>query len=202
MTEQMNTELKKMLENHLVLLLDASGSMNLKKEKTIEAVNGYVENLKSLDNVEFTLILWDSNRYTIWYKGSIQYAPTFVIDRYLCLGATPLYDVIGRTLKELQIKDGKKFLTVMTDGMENDSKTYSLEEIKKMISKFEEEGNVAYFLGEGLPEKEVYATMRDLGINQGVSYNYNQSSGTFNRLAMETSSYFTGTSTNKKETTE
>ncbi len=87
-----------------------------------------------------------------------------MFDNYRPDHMTPLYDAVGTTLAATEgrvtgDKDGVIF-TVMTDGMENASKEYGLEQIVAMIERLKKRGWKFMFLGADI---DAYAVGRSLG---------------------------------------
>ena len=64
--------------------------------------------------------------------------------------ATPLFDAMGFSLTGLNAKvkpEDKVLVTILTDGLENASKEYSRETIKKMVEELKSKGWVFAFMG-------------------------------------------------------
>jgi hypothetical protein len=71
-------------------------------------------------------------------------------ENYFPNGMTPLYDAIALMVAEMheQANEGDKVvITVVTDGMENDSKRTSLEEVRSLIKECEAWGWVFSYIG-------------------------------------------------------
>lgn len=80
------------------------------------------------------------------------------IDGYDPDGCTPLFDALGFTLTELLGKvkrdDCTGMVTIITDGMENSSKEYSLRKVKHLISRLKEFGVAFTFIGANIDAQE------------------------------------------------
>jgi hypothetical protein len=75
-------------------------------------------------------------------------------DKYDPCCCTPLFDAIGKTVKELKRKtaeiEGAAFLvTIITDGYENASKEWDSKSLAKLIDSCKEEGWMFSFIGAG-----------------------------------------------------
>lgn len=140
----------------LVVLLDASGSMNKLLEDYIEKYNAFIEKQKKeAENDELTLIFFDSlgwkegwkENYEIRIKTEykdkpLHEVPLLTREVYKAVGQTPLYDAIGYTVdnvgKELAaLKEEERpervMVIIQTDGQENSSQKYTKEMIKERI---------------------------------------------------------------------
>lgn len=185
----MNKKLKEALKGNLVFLLDGSGSMNHKREETIRDLNSYIKSLQDQD-LDFTLIVWDDDRYTTIFSGDIKGCPPIAVEAYVCLGLTPLFDVVGVALASLLSKPGKKMLTILTDGQENVSKEYTLDKVKELVKDFQEAGNLILFMGEGMDTWQGGATI-GIPMQYVSTYTYNIDSHiAYSGAACQTRSYF------------
>ena len=75
-------------------------------------------------------------------------------DKYDPCCCTPLFDAIGKTVKELKRKtaeiEGAAFLvTIITDGYENSSKEWDSKSVCKLIDSCKEEGWMFSVIGAG-----------------------------------------------------
>jgi len=136
---------------HVVMVLDASGSMESIADNIIEAVNTFINKQKEIkeDDMVFTLVSFNSNVRTPVKK--IKISDMFVITskHYKPDGGTALYDAIGETI--VNYKDDKKVcMVIVTDGEENSSSYYNLEEVKSMIEAKKEEGWKFIYLSSDL----------------------------------------------------
>jgi len=125
-------------------------------------------------------------------------------DNYKPSATTPLYDAIGKTVKEVdeKLKGEKDELSVlcviMTDGHENASREYTRKGIFELIKKKEEEGWTFVYLGS---DHDSWEAGQRLGLSRGnvKSYNKMQSKETFEELSVEAKQYFDEGAKNTKE---
>jgi von Willebrand factor type A domain-containing protein len=158
-TSKKKTPMKKASENKPTLvafLLDRSGSMTTCKDETINGFNNYVTQLrkKETGNCRFTLTQFDSLGIDIIHDA----VPLKDVDKlndetYQPRDFTPLYDAIGRTIRDTEKKAGTKFkvlFVTLTDGQENASREFNKDSIKALIKKMEDENHWTFaYVGVG-----------------------------------------------------
>lgn len=157
---------------NVVLLLDMSGSMQVRRDETIREVNRYLDRLRS-DGQRYYVTVTTFNEYTnnlIWRKdikdvGELEHA------EYHPNGWTRLLDAVGNTLSNYHSGSHERTLfVVVTDGQENDSRLYSLAEVRNLIDHnrhSEYSGDFQFvFLGSG---PDSWTVGRNLGFNFSVS---------------------------------
>jgi uncharacterized protein YegL len=127
----------------IAFILDKSGSMNACKNETISGFNGYIKELKEKDKGEtrFTFVQFDSISIDTLYNCSKLDEVLPLTDKtFVPRGNTPLYDAIGKTVREVEkLNDKYKILVVTeTDGEENSSSDWKLDSIKSLIKEKED----------------------------------------------------------------
>ena len=158
--EQKNTTAKTQVYN--LVILDKSGSMECIRK---EAVNGYNETLgtikaaqlKHLDTQEHFVSLaafCGCGIDMIYDKTPIADADKLTVKKYNPCCCTPLFDAVGKTIKQLQkdiekVEDAAVLVTIITDGEENASKEWTGSAIKALIDHCKEEGWMFSFIGAG-----------------------------------------------------
>lgn len=170
-------------ETLVSVVLDESGSMSIVRAKTIEAYNEYISGLKSSgDPFLVTLAKFDSIGIQSGSVCRIDYRNLPVADvpqldeaHYGPRGNTPLYDAVGETITELDkdVRGRDVIMLIMTDGENNDSHTYSAEQVKGMITEREKRGWTFIYLGANQDAWRVGDTM-------GISANSTRSYSTAN----------------------
>ena len=90
----------------------------------------------------------------IYDMTPIKDAEKLTKEKYDPCCSTPLFDAIGKTVKELKRKtadiEGAAFLvTIITDGYENASKEWDSKSVGKLIDSCKEEGWMFSFIGAG-----------------------------------------------------
>ena len=145
-----------------LVILDKSGSMEAIRT---EAINGYNETLGSIKSTQLKFI--DTQEHfvslaafcncgidMIYDMTTIKDAEKLTREKYDPCCCTPLFDAIGKTVKELKRKtaeiEGAAFLvTIITDGYENASKEWDSKSVAKLIDSCKEEGWMFSFIGAG-----------------------------------------------------
>jgi len=137
-------------EKHISFILDETGSMMSIKDKTISDFKEYIQSIKSCKGV-FTLTKFNSNKVEVVYTKPIKDVPELTKTTYLPDATTPLYDAIGKTIKALEVDEGKQELLVviLTDGQENASKEYDKKAIQALMKEKESKGWTFVYLGVG-----------------------------------------------------
>lgn len=134
----------------IVSLIDCSGSMRDLHGATIEAYNGFLFNLqKQPGEANIRLIQFD-DRYEILYDSPLLKARTLTMADVVPRGSTALNDALGRTITELGIelsslqpeeRPERVILYIQTDGQENSSKNFTLDQVNGMITHQREKYN-------------------------------------------------------------
>jgi len=175
---------------HVAFLLDESGSMHATMAQTIAGFDQYINGLKEDDNGKYrlTLVKFNSEQITTLYSNeslkNVSSLAGYKPDNY-----TPLYDAIMDLIDETKPKDDWNVLfVIMTDGLENASRKYTLEDVKKRIAEKKEEGWNFIFLGANIDSFEVGSS---LGVPWGNTANYvqGQEQETFRTVVLNTISY-------------
>jgi hypothetical protein len=105
------------------------------EEDTIGGYNSFLK--KQKDNTLVTTVLFDDKYETLYYRENIKKVKKLTQKEYYVRGCTALYDAIGLTINRLKkdVKNEKVLFVITTDGLENASKEYHRDDIKKMIEK-------------------------------------------------------------------
>ena len=158
--EQNNTLVKTQVYN--LVILDKSGSMECIRK---EAVNGYNETLGTIkaaqkkhkdtqDHFVSLAAFCGCGIDMIYDKTPIAEARKLTLKQYEPCCCTPLYDAIGRTIKQLKkdiadVDDAAVLVTIITDGEENASKEWSCAAVRALIEHCKEDGWMFSFIGAG-----------------------------------------------------
>jgi uncharacterized protein YegL len=168
-----------MKKTEIAFILDRSGSM---QSMTHAAIAGFNEFLKAqqgtLDDhgqpipATFTLILFDHEYLPVYNRQDIQTARPLNLDTYVPRGNTALLDAIGRTIdsigQELAAtpeaeRPAKVIIAILTDGEENSSRQFSMEDINQRITHQTEKYQWEFmFLGAN---QDAIATASRMGIH-------------------------------------
>jgi Mg-chelatase subunit ChlD len=169
LAERKETKLRDLL---VTFILDESGSMDACKEATIKGFNEYVAKLQEekTRKTQFTFSKFNSNKVEICHNETeINDIKELNKDNYVPNHGTPLYDAVGKTIKDTQTNDRDVICVIMTDGQENDSKEYTRDAIFSLIKEKEKDGWLFIFLGANIDSYDVSST---IGIATGNTANY------------------------------
>lgn len=146
-------QIKKMEFLNIRMVLDRSGSMNLRIKDTIDSINAFIQDQK--DNKIFgvlTLSTFDTISIDVpIYRQEIEKLQELDYDFLKPRAGTPLLDAIGIAIHDLENnpvkEDEKKVLVIVTDGYENSSREYNPDTIRDLIRTKTEEGWLIVYLG-------------------------------------------------------
>ena len=144
---------------HVVFVIDESGSMYGSINDVIGGFNKTIKEQKGIKDGECIVSLYKfGSTVTEVYKGKkldeiddLKYSPGGMTKLYDALGTS--IDNIGKWLNDMKEEDrpSKNMFVVITDGEENYSTEYSLDDVKKRIKHQEEKYNWSFiYLGNDL----------------------------------------------------
>ena len=156
------------------LIVDKSGSMSDSIENTINGFNEQVNRIHKMEK-EFTeqeitigLSTFNQENYNHFFQCPPSAVRKLTTESYRPDGLTALLDSIGlvstqieKDIKEQSEKvDTTVVIVILTDGHENSSRLFKLEDIRKMISRLEETGKWTFsFIGATLDAVSVAESM-------------------------------------------
>lgn len=171
----------------LVFILDKSGSMAGLEDDTIGGFNSMLEKQRKVKGeCRITTVLFD-NDYTLLHdRIDIQALSPMTEKDYFAGGSTALLDAIGFTINKLvsvqrstaeDYQADNVLFVIITDGMENSSRRFSLSTVRSMIEREKENyGWEFIFLGANI---DAVKTAGSFGINANRAADYvPDSSGT------------------------
>ena len=151
---------------HITIVLDETGSMADIRDATIEGFNGYIAKQQvelKKRKVTVTLVQFNAGSAHIngkvdggirtIFNGALADVPTLTTSNYQPDYATPLYDAVGRGIRDTEkMVDANTdvMVVVLTDGHENQSKEFSKSQITAMFQQKEADGWVFGFIGAGV----------------------------------------------------
>lgn len=173
---------------HTLSILDRSGSMSSYKARTIESFNADLASLREQAKsagvkVYNTLLTFASNNnWSASDESDFRFSrvladvsdcPDLTAEEYTPNGGTPLLDAIGKGIERLKTELGDDLgsddvhilVTIFSDGEENSSRSYTRDQIKKMIDHFSSNSMWTFtFIGCGGIDA-VTNTSNNLGIS-------------------------------------
>lgn len=127
---------KNLKEMDVVFLLDRSGSMSGSESDTIGGYNSFLEKQrKNKYKTYITTILFDDHYEVLHDRVNAKDVKDITSDDYYVRGCTALYDAIGKTINNIEKHAENVIFVITTDGLENASREYTKEKIKKLIEK-------------------------------------------------------------------
>lgn len=129
---------------HLTFVIDGSGSMENKKEDIINSFNNFIKEQKEIKDGEVTASLYSFNSVInrTFINENINNVKELNEESYIPMGCTALNDAVGTAIDETgkfladmkeEDRPSKVMIIIMTDGLENASKEYSLQQVKDKI---------------------------------------------------------------------
>ena len=165
----------------LVFILDRSGSMSGLESDTIGGYNALLKKQKEEPGEAIiTTVLFDDNVELLHDRINVKGIRPITEKEYFVCGCTALLDAIGKTINKIgnvqrntteQERADKVMFVITTDGMENASKEYNYEKIKKMVEwQKEKYGWEFIFIGANI---DAISTAEKFGISSDRAANYN-----------------------------
>jgi uncharacterized protein YegL len=189
----------------IALVVDRSGSMEAIKDDTIGGMNAFIEKNREekIGETRISIAQFDHE-----YKLSVDFVNIDDVKKvnrntYRPRGSTSLLDAIGKTIDDLgkklsdmkeEDRPSKVIVAIITDGEENTSRKYNIDQINSMIRTQEDVYNWSVmFLGAGINAVDVAKTY---GINPSRSLSYQTKSidTAFTTMANATVRAYTGAS--------
>ena len=129
----------------LVFILDRSGSMSGLEKDTIGGFNAMIEKQKKEPGEAYvSTILFDNVSEVLHDRVKLPEVPKMTDRDYTVRGCTALIDAIGGAIHHIanihkyarpEDVPEKTLFVITTDGMENASRRYTSEQVKKMIER-------------------------------------------------------------------
>ena len=164
----------------LVFILDRSGSMSGLESDTIGGFNAMIEKQKKTEGEAYvSTVLFSNESVVIHDRMDVQQiAPLTEADYQVC-GCTALVDAIGGAIHHIgnvhkyareEDRPEKTLFVITTDGMENASRRYTADEVRRKIEQQKEKyGWEFLFLGANIDAVET-ARRYGIGEDRAVSY--------------------------------
>lgn len=166
---------------HAHIVLDRSGSMSGRRASVISAVNEYVSALAADKDIDarISLTLFDTPYNspaaidTVVDNVKTKDWQALTNDTYVPRGGTPLNDAIGKVVHDMQkikLRSGENVaIVILTDGLENESKEYTAEAIKRILDAKQKDGWLVIYLGAN---QDAFAEGNKRGLGMGTTMNF------------------------------
>lgn len=173
----------------MVFILDRSGSMAHLTQDTIDGFNAMIHKQKGLEgHAIVSTILFDDKFEVLYNRVPLHELRPLSKKTYYVRGSTALYDAIGRSITKVkalqrqdEVKPTQTIFIINTDGYENASHEYTIQEVKRMITSERIDHDWQFiFMGANIDAIEIAS---QIGIEKkhaknyhpdgiGVKYNY------------------------------
>ncbi|MBQ4578862.1 MAG: VWA domain-containing protein [Clostridia bacterium] len=145
----------------LVFILDRSGSMGGLEADTIGGFNSMIEKQKKEAGEAYvSTVLFDNESEVIHDRVRLSEVPHLTEEQYYVRGCTALLDAVGKAIHHIgnvhkyarkEDVPQRTLFVITTDGMENASREYTYEKVRKMIERQKERfGWEFLFLGANI----------------------------------------------------
>lgn len=162
---------------HIAIVLDRSGSMSSKREDTEGGLAEFLADQAALPGRATVSLYHFSHIYECVYEMvDVTKAPDY---KMTPMGMTALLDAVGRTIGTTGVqlaampeheRPGAVLCVILTDGLENSSTDYGLEQIREMITHQRDVYSWQFvFLGA---DQDAFAAAGGIGIDRGSALNY------------------------------
>ena len=163
----------------LVFILDRSGSMGGLEQDTIGGFNAMIDKQKQEKGACFvSTVLFDHEVSTLHDRVPLEEVRPMTGDDYFVRGCTALIDAIGMTVRHIEevhryIRKedvpARTVFVITTDGLENASKEYSADQVRRMIESKKKDGWEFLFIGANI---DAVKTAKHFGIGADRAVNY------------------------------
>ena len=164
----------------LVMILDRSGSMGGLESDTIGGYNSMLKKQSAAEGeVLVSTVLFDDRTEVLYDRIPLEKLPQMTEKEYYVRGCTALLDAVGGAVRHIgnvhkyareEDRPEKTIFVITTDGLENTSREYSYDRVKKMVERQKEKyGWEFLFLGANIDAIE---TAGRFGITADRAANY------------------------------
>ena len=164
----------------IVFILDRSGSMAGLEDDTVGGFNAMVEKQKKEPGEALlSAVLFSDDSRVLYDRTDIRKVEPMTDRQYRVGGCTALLDAIGGAVRHIanvhkyareEDRPGKTIFVITTDGMENASRAYSYDEVRRMVKHEQEKyGWEFLFLGANM---DAISAARSFGIREDRAVRY------------------------------
>ena len=168
----------------VVFIIDRSGSMSGLEGDTIGGFNSMIEKQKKEEGeAVISTVLFDDRTEVLYDRVPVEKVEPMNDKQYYVRGCTALLDAIGGAIHHIgnvhkyareEDRPEKTLFVITTDGMENASRHYSYDKVKRMVTNAKERHDWEFlFLGANIDAIE---TAGRFGISADRAVNYESDS--------------------------
>lgn len=173
---------KKKTNTYVGIVLDSSGSMMTGKEVTISSFNEQLQTIqkgaKDLEGkTKVTFITFNDDVKPLFSGVTPENLSPLTTENYRPNGCTALYDAINNCIESIKEQQGKKdkdaavLMIILTDGMENASKTISGSALGEKVKSLEDSGKWTFTLMG--PSDQIQSMASILNVKSGNISGFN-----------------------------
>lgn len=149
----------------IVCVLDRSGSMSGRVSDTINGFNSFLYSQQTEPGeAALTLVLFDDRYEVVYDRVPIRRVPMLDGATYWTRGSTALLDAVGKAIGVVRGRagEGKRVMVlILTDGLENASREWTGEGVKRLVEQRKAAGWKFVFLGADV---DAFAAARIVGL--------------------------------------
>lgn len=164
----------------IVFILDRSGSMRGLEKDTIGGYNGMIDKQKKEEGEALvTTVLFDDRIEVPYDRVPLGDLPEMTEKEYYVRGCTALLDAVGTTVERIatihkyareEDRPEHTIFIITTDGLENASRRFTYDQVKRLITRQQEESGWEFiFLGANI---DAVKAAGDIGIRRERAVNY------------------------------
>lgn len=164
----------------VIFILDRSGSMSGLEADTIGGFNSMIEKQKKEEGEAYiSTVLFDDCTEVLYDRVPVSKVEPMNDKQYYVRGCTALLDALGGAIHHIgnvhkyardEDRPEKTLFIITTDGMENSSRQYSYDKVKRMVEKQKKKyGWEFLFLGANIDAIEV-AGKFGIAANRAINY--------------------------------
>lgn len=160
---------------HLAAILDRSGSMAPLIDEMISGYNHWLAQQQALPGAALlTTTIFDTAFDLVGAAATpVKQAPLLTSEVYFARYGTALNDAVGKTVSAMKdaVKETDRALVlIVTDGQENSSREWSSDQVKKLITELEGNGNWSFAYLSSAPS--AWADAKVVGTQSGSTLTY------------------------------
>lgn len=167
----------------IVFILDRSGSMSGLEADTIGGFNAMIEKQKkAAGKALISTVLFDHVSTVLHDRVPLERVEPMTDRDYTVRGSTALLDAIGGAIHHIanvhkyareEDRPMHTLFVITTDGMENASRNYDIETVRRMIRRQKEQGWEFLFLGANIDAVKTAGSF-GIGADRAVNYHADQ----------------------------
>ena len=166
--------------NHVIFVLDRSGSMERVRQSTLDNLNEQIQQMKADcpgDQATFVTVMSFSRTINVMRcRESLSKIKPIKMSEYQPYGNTALYDAIGRSIgmatdymSEYRNFDNASLIFILTDGKDNASEEFVMKsDIRELIEEKKKDGRFTFaFMG---CSEEILNDATLIGLTSTIKY--------------------------------